>query len=74
MEAMSGSAASGIGGAPPQVRGVIRREAEGDSGEEASECVNICALRCRGGGRQSGLSVAARLDLWIARNCDRVLH
>lgn len=42
MEAMRGSAASGIRGAPPQVRGVIRREAEGDSGEEAAECVNIC--------------------------------
>lgn len=48
MEAMSRSAASGIGGAPPQVRGVIRKEAEGDSGEEASECVNICALGCQG--------------------------
>lgn len=23
-------------------------------------------------GRQSGLSVTARLDLWIAKNCDRV--
>lgn len=51
MEAISRSAASGIGGAPPQVRGVIRKEAEGDSGEEASECVNTRVLRCQGGGR-----------------------